>query len=76
MLELYASLFRACRYQSIQRTMATDEDSSGARLERSVSAECDPEAAQTGQAFSSIALQVLHVRRPQVSACQGSRAPP
>uniref|UniRef100_A0A674PIP0 HECT-type E3 ubiquitin transferase n=1 Tax=Takifugu rubripes TaxID=31033 RepID=A0A674PIP0_TAKRU len=39
------------RYQNIQRTMATDEDSSSPRLERSNSTESDPEAAQTGQAF-------------------------
>lgn len=42
-----------CRYQNIQRTMATEEDGSSQRLERSSSTEADPDAPQSGTASSS-----------------------
>ncbi|KAM9839604.1 E3 ubiquitin-protein ligase HECW1 [Aulostomus maculatus] len=38
------------RYQSIQRTMATEEENGGPRLERSSSTETDPDPPQTGPA--------------------------
>ncbi|XP_011615460.2 E3 ubiquitin-protein ligase HECW1 isoform X2 [Takifugu rubripes] len=49
------------RYQNIQRTMATDEDSSSPRLERSNSTESDPEAAQTGPASPVSQQKISHL---------------
>lgn len=45
-----------CRYQNIQRTMATEESGGSQRTERSSSTETDPDSTQTGTALSPLML--------------------
>ncbi|XP_059183088.1 E3 ubiquitin-protein ligase HECW1 [Centropristis striata] len=49
------------RYQSIQRTMATEEDSGSPRLERSSSTETDPDTVQTGPASPVTHQKISHL---------------
>lgn len=48
-----------CRYQNIQRTMATEEDGGSPRLERSNSTETDSEPPQTGAIISLIIIIII-----------------
>lgn len=43
-----------CRYQNIQRTMATEEEGGSQRLERSSSTETDPDSVPPGTITSCI----------------------
>lgn len=45
-----------CRYENIQRTMATEEDGESPRLERSSSAETDSETSQTGTVLTLLII--------------------
>ncbi len=48
--------FSFCRYQNIQRTMATEEDGGSQRLERSGSTETDSDSPPTGTALSLLTV--------------------